>query len=201
MHLRDASPNQPRLIRVPMLESRDPARSRGRPRLVTAMNAAPSYPPGQPLPPRSVTKRNPWQVACEPGLAGIHGRDQSHARSTFSVVGTGNKPRTQNGHIRNDTRDVLRRIPAPSNGAICRRKCVASERACTPVTLPNFHGKEGVDGSSPSEGYAKAPHNGAFCFGSSCRFSNVGQVWSPLWSLQVVNALLGSSARLVGTFS
>jgi hypothetical protein len=42
MHLRDASPNQPRLIRVPMLESRDPARPRGRSRLVTAMNAAPS---------------------------------------------------------------------------------------------------------------------------------------------------------------
>jgi len=77
MHLRDASPNQPRLIRVPMLESRDPARSRGRSRLVTAMNAAPSYPPGQPPPPRSVTKRNPWQVACEPGLAEVHRRDQS----------------------------------------------------------------------------------------------------------------------------
>ena len=81
MHLRDASPNQPRLIRVPMLESRDPARSRGRSRLVTAMNAAPSYPPGQPPPPRSVTKRNPWQVACEPGLAGIHRRDQREPRA------------------------------------------------------------------------------------------------------------------------
>jgi len=30
----------------------------------------------------------------------------------------------------------------------------------------SLHGKEGVDGSSPSEGSAKAPHNGAFCFGS-----------------------------------
>jgi hypothetical protein len=27
-----------------------------------------------------------------------------------------------------------------------------------------FHGKEGVDGSSPSEGSAKAPHVGAFSF-------------------------------------
>jgi hypothetical protein len=26
------------------------------------------------------------------------------------------------------------------------------------------HGKEGVDGSSPSEGSAKAPHVGAFAF-------------------------------------
>ena len=80
MHLRDASPNQPRLIRVPMLESRDPARSRGRSRLVTAMNAAPSYPPGQPPPPRSGTKRNPWQVACEPGLALVHRPDELKLR-------------------------------------------------------------------------------------------------------------------------
>src|SRR5438128_1381435 len=31
------------------------------------------------------------------------------------------------------------------------------------------HGKEGVDGSSPSEGSAKAAHNGAFCFGPTCK--------------------------------
>ena len=30
------------------------------------------------------------------------------------------------------------------------------------MTLRNLHGKEGVDGSSPSEGSAKAPHVGAF---------------------------------------
>ncbi len=59
--------------------------------------------------------------------------------------------------------------------------------------LPStFHGKEGVDGSSPSEGSAKAPQTGALCFGSICRFPNVGQVWSPLWSLQVENAVLES---------
>jgi hypothetical protein len=55
-----------------------------------------------------------------------------------------------------------------------------------------FHGKEGVDGSSPSEGSAKAQRNGVFCFGSTCRCSNVGQVWSPLWSLQVENEVLES---------
>jgi hypothetical protein len=36
---------------------------------------------------------------------------------------------------------------------------VASDRACTRVTLSNFHGKEGVDGSSPSEGLPKVPAN------------------------------------------
>jgi hypothetical protein len=31
-----------------------------------------------------------------------------------------------------------------------------------------FHGKEGVSGSSPEEGSAKAQHVGAFSFGSYC---------------------------------
>src|SRR6266508_3617577 len=93
--------------------------------------------------------------------------------------------RTQNGHIRNDTRVVSRRIFTACNRPICRRKCVASDRACTRVTLPNLHGKEGVDGSSPSEGSAKAPQKGAFCFSKSCRISNMWWVWSPLWSFQI----------------
>jgi hypothetical protein len=50
---------------------------------------------------------------------------------------------------------------------------------------PKSHGKEGVDGSSPSEGSTKDPHHEAFCVGSICRFANVGQVWGPLWRLQV----------------
>src|SRR5437667_7241458 len=46
-------------------------------------------------------------------------------------------------------------------------------------------GKEGVDGSSPSEGSAKAPHVGAFVFRSTCSSSIVQWVWSRLWSFQV----------------
>ena len=115
----------------------------------------------------------------------MRGRDQSQPRSRFSVVRTDNKPRTQNGHIRNNTRDVLRRISGPSNGAICRRMCVASDRSCTRVTARNLHGKEGVDGSSPSEGSAKAPQVGAFSFRWTCSSSNVRWVWRPLWSRQV----------------
>jgi hypothetical protein len=46
---------------------------------------------------------------------------------------------------------------------------------CDPLPL-NLDGKEGVDGSSPSEGSAKAPHTGAFGFGLTCR---VGSVRSP----------------------
>jgi hypothetical protein len=43
-------------------------------------------------------------------------------------------------------------------------------------------GKEGVNGSSPLEGSAKAPHVGAFAFTSTCRLSRVRWVWSRLWS-------------------
>ena len=34
---------------------------------------------------------------------------------------------------------------------------LANDRACTRVPLPNLHGKEGVDGSSPSEGFVFLP--------------------------------------------
>jgi hypothetical protein len=50
------------------------------------------------------------------------------------------------------------------------------------------HGKEGVDGSSPSEGSARSPQVGWFVFMSTCRFSRVRWVWSHSWSLQVEDA-------------
>jgi hypothetical protein len=71
-----------------------------------------------------------------------------------TVVEGVNSARTQNGHIRNDTRDVSRHIPGVRLRSICRRNCVASDRGCTRVT-----GKEGVDGSSPSEGSAELAAN------------------------------------------
>ena len=36
---------------------------------------------------------------------------------------------------------------------------VASARPCPPVPPRNLHGKEGVDGSSPSEGFTKLLQN------------------------------------------
>jgi hypothetical protein len=112
------------------------------------------------------------------------------------VVSLANERRTQNGHIRNDTRDVARRIRPVANGLISRRNCVARDRACTRVLLANFHGREGVDGSSPSEGSAKAPQIGAFL---TCTISNMRYLWSPLWSLQVQSA--GSKASEMDVFA
>jgi hypothetical protein len=45
---------------------------------------------------------------------------------------------------------------------ICRRKSDARDRPCTRVTRQNLHGKEGVDGSSPSEGSSERPANEVF---------------------------------------
>src|SRR5438132_13041674 len=38
-----------------------------------------------------------------------------------------------------------------------------------------FHGKEGVDGSSPSEGSAKVPQSGTFFFGRTCEIPACGR--------------------------
>jgi hypothetical protein len=48
------------------------------------------------------------------------------------------------------------------------------------VPLSLLDGKEGVDGSSPSEGSAKAPEIGTFVFGLTCTISSVRRVWSRL---------------------
>jgi hypothetical protein len=84
------------------------------------------------------------------------------------VALVGIRPWTQNGHIRNDTRDVSRRILNASFEPICRKNYVADDRACTRVTLSNFHGKEGVSGSSPEEGSAKVPQSGASSSRRTC---------------------------------
>jgi hypothetical protein len=43
----------------------------------------------------------------------------------------------------------------------------------TGATGRKWDGKEGVDGSSPSEGSAKVPHVVAFAFSPTCRVGSV----------------------------
>jgi hypothetical protein len=49
---------------------------------------------------------------------------------------------------------------------------------------PHVHGKEGVDGSSPSEGSAKAPVIGAFSIDCPRGSYGLGGEWSNFWSSQ-----------------
>jgi hypothetical protein len=51
---------------------------------------------------------------------------------------------------------------AQEEAPICRKVVIASGRPCPRIPLGNLHGKEGVDGSSPSEGSAKTPHVALF---------------------------------------
>jgi hypothetical protein len=59
----------------------------------------------------------------------------------------------------------------------------------------DFGTPQGVDGSSPSEGSAKAPENGACSFGLTCTIDSVQRVWSPLWSLQIEKCLASGAKR------
>ena len=59
------------------------------------------------------------------------------------------------------------------------------QQHATAGVTEHLHGKEGVDGSSPSEGSAKVQHVGAFAFSPTCRVGSVRWVWSRLWSFRV----------------
>jgi hypothetical protein len=63
----------------------------------------------------------------------------------------------------------------------------------------SFHGKEGVDGSSPSEGSTKAPQIRPFRLARTCRSSSMRSLGSPLWSLQDQRAR--SKASEMGAFA
>jgi hypothetical protein len=58
------------------------------------------------------------------------------------------------------------------------------------------NGKEGVVGSSPTEGSAKSLQTGPFPIELSCTTFRVQWVWSPLWSLQVEKGPQPSAPRV-----
>jgi hypothetical protein len=59
---------------------------------------------------------------------------------------------------------------------------------------PRLHGKEGVDGSSPSEGSAKR-RTWRFFFRSSCSPPSVRWVWSLKWSFRVEKSAFDTCPR------
>jgi hypothetical protein len=81
------------------------------------------------------------------------------------VLKTDNAPGVRDGYIGESTPGHARAVTTRAEGPFCGRNVIASARACTPLPPQNFHGKEGVDGSSPSEGFAKAPQMGPFRLG------------------------------------
>ena len=124
------------------------------------------------------------------------GRRTARGKPNHPVARTDDATRTQNGHIRNDTRDIPRRISSVPTRPICRRNCVASDRACTRVTPQNFHGKEGVDGSSPSEGLVEVPGNRHFVV---VYLTNTKTHSGHIWGTRDARRRLASSADTPGT--
>jgi len=104
-------------------------------------------------------------------------------RSMLLVLETDNEPRVRDGYIRLSTRGHARTLETRREGPICRGNVAASARPCPPVPPQNLHGKEEVDGSSPSEGSAKVQHVGALAFSPTCTVCSVRWVWSRLLKL------------------
>ena len=73
----------------------------------------------------------------------------------FSVVRTDNAPRVRDGYIGLGTRGHARALKTQRERSICRKNVTADVRPCPRVPPLNLHGKEGVDGSSPSEGFRR----------------------------------------------
>ena len=96
---------------------------------------------------------------------------------------------------RSPTRPNLRTLRARPRKRLNQAKTVAA--GCDQLPF-EAHGKEGVDGSSPSEGFAKAAQIAAFSVEPTCTVSSMRRVWSRLWSFQVQNPALASRARRTG---
>jgi hypothetical protein len=111
------------------------------------------------------------------GRAGGTSRSWPQERSSLArgwpppVLRTDNERRVRDGYVRLSTCGHRRALPTHSECQICRRNMLVSVRPCPPVPPHNLHGKEGVDGSSPSEGFRnkKIPGNRGFLLSATAR--------------------------------
>jgi hypothetical protein len=76
-------------------------------------------------------------------------------KCTFSVLRIDNGTRVRDGYNRLSTRGQTRTSATQSDMPICRKNVPANALVWTPV--PPRNGKEGVNGSSPLEGFSEAP--------------------------------------------
>ena len=86
---------------------------------------------------------------------------KTHPSTRLSLFRIGNVARVRGGYASETTVGHARALPTHPYRQICRTNVSANDRACTRLPPQNLHGKEGVDGSSPSEGFGKKPANGA----------------------------------------
>jgi hypothetical protein len=97
------------------------------------------------------------------------------------VLRTGNKPRVQDGYISRFARGHTRALPTRHFAPICRTNVLANARTCTALPPLNFHGKEGVDGSSPSEGFTKGLETRGFLSRTGWPRARAVSAGRPMW--------------------
>src|SRR3954468_24566549 len=100
------------------------------------------------------------------------------------VADTANDPREPDANIRRYPRVHARVTSVRGIPLVCRAFVLAVTLACPRFPTWFQDGKEGVDGSSPSEGSAKAPRTGLSSF-SVLRVVHDSPVWSMFWSSQI----------------
>ena len=86
-------------------------------------------------------------------------------------------PAVERGRTKVARRRETRRLPTTGEGPAA----ASLSRIPHGSTPPHVHGKEGVDGSSRSEGSAKSLHTRSFPVGSPCRWSSMRWIWSRFW--------------------
>jgi hypothetical protein len=74
------------------------------------------------------------------------------SKHALSVLRSDNTTRVRDGYNRLTTRGHARASATQNDLPICRENVPADAPPCPPIPTQNLHGKEGVDGSSPSEG-------------------------------------------------
>src|SRR5437762_14108889 len=99
-------------------------------------------------------------------------RDCARSRPRTSIARVDQISASTGGHLEPPTMEHLWRRAGAAGGNRTQIGTAAQHRMSLQTAASDCqqlrrtaHGKEGVDGSSPSEGSAKAPHVGAFLFG------------------------------------
>src|SRR6266536_2079425 len=124
------------------------------------LNRAPTVPHRLPAGRRVMTSRLRRQTRGPSSR--VVASSSTTAPGLSSVSQTANAARVRDGYIRLGTRGRARARVTHPDALICRKNVIASGRPCPPVPSLHLHGKEGVDGSSPSEGFDKIPAKGHF---------------------------------------
>src|SRR5207248_8649331 len=125
-------------------------------------------------------RTTPKAPALEPAMKRVGRSAYSPAAATIAAAGqSGDSPSSSAGGRVRRTSTCLR-LRGESAGTTAERATIGLP-ALLAQLVEHLHGKEGVDGSSPSEGSEKAPQNGVFCIRARLTLPPLARVWKAFW--------------------